>query len=476
MADTAGTKTESSQNMFNLDAIQDNLPMSIQRPFIRWSAVVVLSWLAAASVLLIATPSFGAEAADALVPANVEVPPALQSSPFDRRRELMVPPGFKISVVARIRSARFIMPLSTGEFLVAVPDAGKILVVRSRANGTVDVSTLIDGLRRPQGMALHLNKKSLYLYVGESNQVSRFLIAPGASSAGEMKVIVPNLPDGSSPELGGTYGHELKNLVIGPENKLYLDIASSTNADPKDTTSNPVRSAIYQYDLEGRGGRIFARGIRNAEGLGIVPGTNELWAAVNEMDNIPYPFRNSWQGSGSIDYGKRITSYIDDHPPDEFIHVKEGANYGWPFADPNPDTPNGLDNMPFAPNYNTNPDWSKYPESLFTPVDKGIQAHSAALGMAFLQDSKVPERYRQGVAIALHGSWDRSRKTGSKVIFFQWQNGRPGRQIDLVTGWLDDKSQSRWGRPVDIKPANDGSLLISDDDSGTIYRLAPAGK
>jgi glucose/arabinose dehydrogenase len=266
---------------------------------------------------------------------------------------------------------------------VAEPDFGKILVVRPRANGTVDVSTLIDGLRRPQGMALHPSDDRLYLYVGESNQVSRYLINPGATNAGDQTVIVPNLPESSSPELGGSYGHELKNLVIGPDNKLYLDIASSTNSDPIDTTANPVRSAIYQYDLDGKNGRIFARGIRNAEGLAFVPGANELWAAVNETDDFLYPFRNGWRGSESIDYGKSITSYIDDHPPDEFIHVIDGANYGWPFADPNPDSPNGLDDMPFAPNYKTNPDWSKYPESLFTRIDKGIQAHSAALGITF---------------------------------------------------------------------------------------------
>jgi glucose/arabinose dehydrogenase len=247
-------------------------------------------------------------------------------------------------------------------------------------------------------------------------------------------VIVPNLPDSSSPELGGSYGHELKNLVIGPDNKLYVDVASSTNSDPIDTTADPVRSAIYQYDLDGLGGRIFARGIRNAEGLAFAPGTNELGAAVNEADGILYPFRNGWQGSASIDYGKSIVSYIDDHPPDEFIQMKDGADYGWPFANPNPDSPNGLDNMPFAPNYETNRDWSRYPESTFTRIDKGIQAHSAPLGMAFLQDSKMPEPFRKGIAIALHGSWNRSRKTGYKVIFFPWQGGRPGQQIDLVTG------------------------------------------
>jgi glucose/arabinose dehydrogenase len=343
----------------------------------------------------------------ALVPTTVEVPLSLQTAPFDHDRVLMVPPRFSISVVARIPAARFIVPLSTGEILVARPATGSILVIRPQANGMVGVSTLIDGLSYAQGMALHPSGDRLYLYVGESKQVSRFNLAARATSADDKRVIVP-----------------------------------------------------------------IARGIRNAEGLAFVPGTNELWAAVNESDDVRYPFRNSWQGSGSNDYGKRITSYIDDHPPDEFIHVKEGANYGWPFADPNPGTPNGFDQMPFAPNYETNPDWSKYPESMFTRVDKGIQAHSAPLGMAFLQDSKTPEPFREGIAIALHGSWDRSRKTGYKVIFFPWQGEGPGRQFDLVTGWLDDHSQSYWGRPVDVKPANDGSLLISDDYSGTIYRLA----
>ena len=438
------------------------------------SAAVIGTLFTTAFLLLGGMSSSTVEPQNALVSTPVEVPLPLRNDPFDQGRVLMVPPGCKISVVARIQGARFIMPLSTGEFLVAQPGLGTIFLVRLQANGPAAVSSLIEDLHNPHGTALHSSDDKLYLYVGESNQISRFLIAPGAASAGEKTVIVPNLPDSSSPELRGPYRHELKNLVIGPDNKLYVDLASSTNADPIDTTSNPVRSAIYQYDLDGANERIFARGIRNAEGLAFLPGTNELWAAVNETDDILYPFRNSWQGGGSNDYGQMITGYVDDHPPDEFIHVKEGANYGWPFANPNPDSPNGLDNMPLAPNYETNPDWSKYPESTFTRIDKGIQAHSATLGIAFLQDSKMPEPFREGVAIALHGSWNRSRKTGYKVIFFPWQDGRPGRQVDLVAGWLDDQSQSAWGRLVDVKPANDGSVLISDDSSGTIYRLSAA--
>jgi glucose/arabinose dehydrogenase len=113
------------------------------------------------------------------------------------------------------------------------PFNGRITLVRPGANGISSVSTLIDGLHRPQGMALHSIGDKLYLYVGESNQISRFAFSLNSASADEKTVIVADLPDSSSPELRGYYRHELKNLVIGPDDKLYVDIASSTNADPK---------------------------------------------------------------------------------------------------------------------------------------------------------------------------------------------------------------------------------------------------
>jgi glucose/arabinose dehydrogenase len=151
--------------------------------------------------------------------------------------------------------------------------------------------------------------------------------------------------------------------------------------------------------------------------------------------------------------------------------VKEGANYGWPFANPNPDK--GMDRMPFDPDYETNRDWSQVPESSFTRIDKGIPAHSAPLGFSFLPGNEVPLSYRNGAVVALHGSWNRSRKTGYKVILFPWlPSGEPGAQLDLVTGWLNDQTQGAWGRPVDVVPDPEGNLLISDDLSGTIYKLS----
>ncbi len=401
----------------------------------------------------------------------MEVPGTYRTPPFDRKRMLRVPEGAKISVLTRVEKARFLAVGPQGELLVSQPSKGKILLVKQTGPSETKVTELISRLRLPHGMAFQRIGDKLYLYAGESNRISRFVYSDDSVVRATEEVVVPDLPDSSSPNLGGAYGHELKNITIGPDQKLYVDIASATNADPSDTRSDPIRSAIYRYDLDGKNRRLISTGIRNAEGLDFRPGTNELWAVVNERDNVRYPFNGKRGGYQASDYGRLIPSYIDDHPPDEFIHVKEGANYGWPFANPNPDQ--GLDRMPFDPDYDTNRDWSKYPESSFTRVDKGIPAHSAPLGFSFLAGAKVPVRYRDGAAVALHGSWDRSRKTGYKIIFFPWlPAGEPGAQADLVTGWLDDETQQVWGRPVDVVPDREGNLLISDDYSGTIYKLS----
>jgi glucose/arabinose dehydrogenase len=409
--------------------------------------------------------------AGAQAPVKVDVPEPWRTAPFDRERQLMVPAGATISVLARVAAARFLAVSPNGDILVSQPSRGKILLIRQSRSSEAGVYELISGLRLPHGMVFHRIGDTLYLYIGESDKISRFVYSNKPLQRKDGEAVVANLPDRSSPNLGGAYGHELKNITIGPDQKLYVDIASATNADPADTKSDPLRCAIYRYDLDGGNRVLVARGIRNAEGLAFLPGTNELWAVVNERDNLRYPFRNGWDGHRTSDYGRLMQSYIDGHPPDEFIHVTQGANYGWPFANPDPDK--GLDNMPFDPDYETNRDWSQVPESSLTRIDKGIPAHSAPLGFSFLQGTKVPLPYRDGAAIALHGSWNRSRKTGYKIIFFPWlPNGKPGPQVDLVTGWLNDETQQAWGRPVDVIPGLDGSLLISDDTSGTIYKLS----
>lgn len=201
----------------------------------------------------------------------------------------------------------------------------------------------------------------------------------------------------------------------------------------------------------------------------MLPGTTDLWVAVNNRDNIAYPFHNDWNGDGSDDYGKIIQSYVDNHPPEEFTRVRDGGNYGWPYANPNPDTANGLNNMPFDLDVENNPNGSHGTVGSFDRIDKGIQAHSAPLGLLFLQNTNFPSLYRDGAVIGLHGSWNRSTATGAKVIYFPWEATTPGDQIDLVSGWLNNGSY--WGRPVDMAVDGAGNMFISDDHSGTIYKL-----
>jgi glucose/arabinose dehydrogenase len=443
-------------------------PRMLSREGICSLAVLVM----AAGILRPQTPVPGAS-----VTTQVDVPASMRSWPFGISRSLVIPPGFKIAVYARVSGSRFMAVAPNGDLLVSAPGAGRVYIVRPNSTGDPTVSVFASGLRNPHDMVFATIADVAYLYISESNQINRYRYHPGDLVASDREVVITGLPDASSPELGGAYGHQLKNIAVGADNKLYVSIASTSNASTSDATSNPVRCAIYQYNADGTGGRLFARGLRNAEGLAFVPGTSTLWVTGNQRDNIRFPFHADWDGDGSDDYGKLMQSYVDNHPPEVFTRVIDGGNYGWPYANPNPDTSSGLNNMPFDPDYETNRDWTQVPQSAFSPIIKGIQAHSAPLGFSFLQGSAVPDTYRNGAVIALHGSWNRSSATGYKIVYFPWlADSTPGDQIDLIRGWFDDSVQAAWGRPVDIVPDLAGNLLISDDTSGTIYKLSSTGE
>ena len=406
----------------------------------------------------------------ASVSQTVQVPASMRTPPFDVTRKLVVPPNFTIAVHARVSGARFMAVAPNGDLLVSRPGAGRVMRVRaSTTGGDPIVSDYITGLRRPHDLVFYTISGITYLYVAESHQVNRYTYNASTGLVSGRVVVVSGLPDASSPELNGTYGHELKNIALGG-GYLYVSIASTCNACTSDTQSSPVRGSIYRYPAAGGTRRLFARGLRNAEGLAFVPGTTTLWVVVNNRDDIAYPFHNDYNGNGSIDYGKVFPAYIDDHPPELFTSVHDGGNYGWPFCNSNPDSPSKLVDMPFDRDVQYNADGSKLDCATATRPRQGIQAHSAPLGLTFLQNTSFASPYRNGAAIALHGSWNRTVKTGYKVIHFAWDAaaGRPGPQIDLVSGWL---AGGTWGRPVDVAVSKAGHLFISDDYSGTIYRL-----
>lgn len=409
-------------------------------------------------------------------PVTVNAAADLASEPFDIHRELMIPPGFAIDVWARAKNARFIAVAPDGDVLVSQPQQGSITLFRPRENGSPEAVAYARGLNLPHDMVFHVLNGHMYLYLAEVDRVTRYEYQEDALVLPPGEVIVANLPTQRLPG-EPRYRHRLKNLALRND-VLFVSIGSSTNANPADLEQEPKRAAIYAYHAdvagqEARDGRLYASGLRNAVGLAIAPDTGSLWVTVNERDETLYPFHNSWRGSGGDDYGKEIQSFVDNYPAEEIIEVRDGAHYGWPFCNPNP--ADGYDNMSFDNDVETNPDGERFNCQIdATPITKGLQAHTAPLGLSFWAGEHGGPL--DTLVVALHGSWNRDVLAGYKVISYPYRGGSLGSEQDLVSGWVTDaRSGEYWGRPVDAVPLDDDSLLISDDYSGTIYRLYRQG-
>jgi glucose/arabinose dehydrogenase len=419
--------------------------------------------------------SSSGNATAASVAQVMEVQSTLASFPFDTPKTVRVPPGFKFKLLARVEGARFMALAPNGDILVSNPGAGTITLIReNRQAGTTEQFEFAAGLRTPHDMVFHSIDNVTYLYIAESHQVSRAIYASGDTTLGPLQTVVANLPDNSSAELRGTYNHQLKNIALSFDNKLYVSIASACNACEEDTVSDPVRGSIYQYNADGTNPQLFARGLRNAEGLDFIPGTNNLWVTVNNRDELPYPFNNDFDGDGSNDYGKIIQSYVDQNPPDTLTSIRNGGNYGWPYCNPLPNA--SMSNLELIQDIQFNADGSKLDCSTADRSSKGFRAHAAPLGFSFLHDSAVPAAYRRGAVAALHGCWNCSRlDAGYKVSYIPFdESGNAGAEIDLVTGFvIDPDARTVWGRPVDVIADGNGGILISDDFADAIYRLEP---
>ena len=294
----------------------------------------------------------------ALVSARVQVPAGMRSAPFDVPRYLNIPSGFAISVYARISNARFLAVTPDGRLLVSRPAAGKVSLVRPNGSGNPIVSDFVTGLRRPHDLVFHTISGTTYLYVTEAHQINRYVYRTGDLTGRGRQIVVTGLPYQGRPGL--KYNHELKNIALDGSHNLYVMLASSCDACVEDTRSNPKRGAIYRYTATGGSRRLFAEGLRNAEGLAFVPGTNDLWVVVNQQNAIRHP-----------QTGELSQSYIDNHPPEEFTRVRQGGNYGWPFCNPNPDTPSGYNNMPFDRDYENNRDGHVNCEAM-DRINKGL--------------------------------------------------------------------------------------------------------
>ena len=368
-------------------------------------------------------------------------PPQVQTGPRNQSRvipkpdgaELTVPPGFQISVYAEgdLQQPRGLALAPNGDVFVAESQPNRISVLRDSNNdGRIDERFVFaTGLTRPFGMAFWRD----YLYVGNQNSLVRFKYKPGQTKAESEPEKLLDLP--------GAPGHWTRNVIFNPAStKVYVAIGSASNVD---AGGDPIRAAINEYNPDGTGHRIYASGTRNPVGLAFNPTTQQLWAAVEERDLIG-----------------------EDLVPEYVTSIKEGGFYGWPYA--------------YIGQHEDPRRHDERPDLVAKAIvpDVLIQAHSAVLGMVFYEGNMFPSDCQGDAFVALHGSWNRTLRTGYKIIRIRFNNGKPvGGYDDFVTGWMlgEDKPEV-WGRPVGLLVLKDGSMLITDDGGNKIWRVTYSKK
>ncbi len=340
---------------------------------------------------------------------------------------LQIPQGFDVEEWATgFDAPRFMLLGPSHELLLSDSDCGCVYVLTDNGKNRKKILT---GLERPYGLALWQD----YLYVGERTSLKRYKYDPKAMSAGSGQEIVSMK--------GFERGHWTRSILFDRQGrKFYLGVGSSSNVSPGDPE---LRAAISRFNPDGSGREIFASGTRNPIGLHWYPGTDTLWAAVQERDELG-----------------------DDLVPDYFTHIQQGGFYGWPWAYIGPhEDPRRKGEKPELVAKTITPDVVLQP------------AHVAVLDFAFYTGQMFPPEYRGGAFLALHGSWNRSKRAGYSVAFIPFSNGRPsGPQRDFLTGWmLSPDSREVWGRPVAVLELPDGSLLVSDDGGKKIWRITYKG-
>lgn len=382
-------------------------------------SVIVLS----ACTLRIASPS---RLTDEPAPTAIPLPATASEGQTQAinlpERPISLPPGFGISVYAEgLDDPRMIDVGPDGQLYAAERGAGRVLRLPDRnGDGLLDqIEVVADGLVRPSSLDFYRDGS---LYVGETQRVVRLNDPDGDGFYQDMEEVVTGLPVG---------GHSTRTVLFSPDfGSLFVSIGSSCNVCDE---GDERRATIVRYNPDGSDPQIFARGLRNAVGIAFRPGTAELWATNNGRDFLG-----------------------DDLPPDAVYLIQEGGDYGWPrchagrIIDPEFGSPGACENV--------------------LPPLVEIQAHSAPLGLEFYSGNRFPEEYWGDLFVALHGSWNRSVPVGYKVIRIPIDaDGIPGPAEDFAVGWL--VRGSAWGRPVDLAVAPNGSLYLSDDAGGKIYRI-----
>ncbi len=351
------------------------------------------------------------------------------------------PAGFKVSEFAGdLKKPRVLVTAPNGDIFVAESKANRVVVLRDAdGDGQPELKeTFAEGLNQPFGIAFYPPGPSpKQIYIANTDGVVRLPYTEGQTKAEGKPERIVELSSGG--QLAGG-GHWTRDIVFSPDGtRLYVSIGSKSNVD--DTEEEKERARIFVTDPDGKNKRVFATGIRNPVGLAIHPETGELWTSVNERDEIG-----------------------DNLVPDYITRVQEGGFYGWPW---------------FYMGGNQDPRHEgKHPElkeKVITP-DVILQAHSASLDMTFYDGKQFPATYRGHAFAAEHGSWNRARRTGYKVIRVPVEKGKAtGEYEDFLTGFVTPEGDV-WGRPVGVTVARDGALLVSDDTGNRIWRVSYEGE
>lgn len=342
--------------------------------------------------------------------------------------QLHLPDGFRIHVFARVDNARSLARGANGTIFVGNRSEDKVYALRDEdGDGRADKKYVIaSGLHMPNGVAYRNGD----LYVAEVSKIWSF-------PAIEQHLENPPKPELIYDQYPTDDWHGWKYIAFGPDGKLYVPVGAPCNVcEPE----KPVYASITRMNPDGTNMEIYAKGIRNTVGFDWQPGTNVLYFTDNGRDNLG-----------------------DNKPSDELNHAPQaGMNFGFPYCHQGdiPDSNFG----------------SKHDCSEFTPPDVKLGPHVAALGVAFYTGSQFPAAYKNQLFVAEHGSWNRSDKIGYRVALVQFDaNHKATGDKVFIDGWLNEAQQKAWGRPVDVLQLPDGSILISDDFSGTVYQVTYEG-
>jgi glucose/arabinose dehydrogenase len=335
---------------------------------------------------------------------------------------IRVPRGFTVGVfAAEVPGVRFLRPLPGGGLLATTPREGKVWLLAPDRDGdgrSDESRTLLEGLERPHGLDLYGN----WLYVAESNGVGRVQIdARTGDITGQYERVVNGLPEGGN--------HWSRTVRFGPDGWMYVSVGSSCNVciEPDER-----RAAMLRFRPDGSDPQIFATGLRNSVGFDWQPGTGALYATDNGRDLLG-----------------------DDFPPCELNLIRQGGFYGWPFAN--------ADRVPDPDFGKTRPE--RVTESI--PPAHPFGAHVAPLGIVFLRNPALPAEWRGAALVALHGSWNRTKKSGYKVVSLHWGKDGKIEERDFLAGF--EENENVIGRPVDVAEAADGTIYVSDDYASSVY-------